>query len=211
MIAKYRWSTSPAAARPDARSRQHPRHRHRHPPPRPGHRPPRPAPRPENPRRGPVHLHPAAPAHPLPVLIVSDGICWIRTQDGTLWLAPEKEGWGIIWGYSGNGCHTLARLIDALLEDISAPAIRPGAPPHPAACTNCCATPCRPAPPPTPEPGCWPPGRAGPYRGGRRRHQRWPSSTVRAHDGPPHHRCRPPPHRSTWRRCGPKPYGPAPP
>ncbi|MGW1365009.1 hypothetical protein ACWCQP_47415 [Streptomyces chartreusis] len=59
-------------------------------------------------------------------ITLSSSICWIRTQDGTLWLAPEREGWGIGYGYSGNGCHTLARLVDALLEDISAPAIEVG-------------------------------------------------------------------------------------
>ncbi|MDX2762917.1 hypothetical protein [Streptomyces europaeiscabiei] len=63
---------------------------------------------------------------PLAALILRGSTCWIRTQDGTLWFAPERDGWGVGWGYSGNGCHTLARLIDVLLDDISAPAIRPG-------------------------------------------------------------------------------------
>ncbi|MFE6153605.1 hypothetical protein [Streptomyces sp. NPDC057889] len=57
-----------------------------------------------------------------------DVICWIRTQDDTLRLAPEQEGWGIGFGYAGNGCHALARLVDVLLEDISAPAVRPDDP-----------------------------------------------------------------------------------
>ncbi|MER6573851.1 hypothetical protein ABT288_48955 [Streptomyces sp. NPDC001093] len=61
---------------------------------------------------------------PLAALILSDNNCWIRTQDGTLWLAPERKGWGIGYGYSGNGCHALADLVAALLEDISTPAAR---------------------------------------------------------------------------------------
>ncbi|MGY0071751.1 hypothetical protein ACWZEH_34385 (plasmid) [Streptomyces sp. QTS137] len=69
---------------------------------------------------------------PLAALILSGHTCWIRTQDGTLWLAPEREGWGIGFGYSGTGCHTLARLVDVLLDDISAPAVEVGdsAAPH---------------------------------------------------------------------------------
>ncbi|MET7605886.1 hypothetical protein ABZS96_25905 [Streptomyces avermitilis] len=70
---------------------------------------------------------------PLEALTLSGGgnVCWIRPQDGTLWLAPEREGWGIGFGYSGNGCQTLARLVDVLLDDISAPAVRPEDPPAP--------------------------------------------------------------------------------
>jgi hypothetical protein len=70
---------------------------------------------------------------PLATLILSGSghSCWIRTQDGTLWLAPEREGWGIGFGYSGSGCHTLARLVDVLLDDISAPAARPNDPAAP--------------------------------------------------------------------------------
>ncbi|MGW1163395.1 hypothetical protein ACWD5Q_33100 [Streptomyces sp. NPDC002513] len=62
---------------------------------------------------------------PLAAVVLSGNLCWIRTQDGTLWIAPEQEGWGIGFGYAGNGCHALARLVDVLLEDISAPAVRP--------------------------------------------------------------------------------------
>lgn len=68
---------------------------------------------------------------PLAALVLSGGICWIRTEDQTLWLAPEREGWGIGFGYSGNGCHTLANLVDALLDDITAPAARPSDPKAP--------------------------------------------------------------------------------
>lgn len=68
---------------------------------------------------------------PLAALILSDNNCWIRTQDGALWLAPEREGWGIGYGYSGNGCHALADLVAALIEDISAPAARPNDPDAP--------------------------------------------------------------------------------
>ncbi|MFJ2627655.1 hypothetical protein ACIO6T_30715 [Streptomyces sp. NPDC087532] len=72
------------------------------------------------------------PTHsPLAALILSAGICWIRTQDGALWLAPERNDWGIGFGCSGNGCHTLARLVDVLLDDITAPAVRSGDPAAP--------------------------------------------------------------------------------
>lgn len=65
---------------------------------------------------------------PLAALTVSGGTCWIRTQDGQLWFAPERDGWGVSWGYSGTGCHNLAELLDVLLEDISAPPVDPGGP-----------------------------------------------------------------------------------
>ncbi|MDH6522522.1 hypothetical protein M2163_000968 [Streptomyces sp. SAI-135] len=68
---------------------------------------------------------------PLAELILSNNTSWVRTQDGTLWLAPERDGWGIGFGYSGNGCHTLARLVDVLLDDISAPAVKPHDPEPP--------------------------------------------------------------------------------
>ncbi|WP_329020306.1 hypothetical protein [Streptomyces sp. NBC_01601] len=64
---------------------------------------------------------------PLAALIVSGETSWIRTEDGTLWFAPAREGWGVSWGYSGTGCHTLAQLLGVLLDDISAPAVEPGA------------------------------------------------------------------------------------
>ncbi|MGW0885756.1 hypothetical protein [Streptomyces sp. NPDC002671] len=70
---------------------------------------------------------------PLAALVLSAGICWIRTEDQTLWLAPEREGWGIGYGYSGSGCLALARLVDVLLDDISAPAVRPHEPAAPRA------------------------------------------------------------------------------
>ncbi|MFI6149922.1 hypothetical protein [Streptomyces sp. NPDC051109] len=61
---------------------------------------------------------------PLAALTVSGHACWIRTQDGQLWFAPEHEGWGVSWGYGGTGCHNLAELLDVLLKDISRPAGR---------------------------------------------------------------------------------------
>ncbi|MEV6461540.1 hypothetical protein AB0M66_23260 [Streptomyces albidoflavus] len=69
----------------------------------------------------------------LATLTLSKGIAWVRTDDGTLWLAPERDDYGIGYGYSGTGCFTLARLIDALLDDITAPAVAPdsrGEPPR---------------------------------------------------------------------------------
>ncbi|WP_157849011.1 hypothetical protein [Streptomyces ochraceiscleroticus] len=67
----------------------------------------------------------------LAALTVSGDTCWIRTEDGELWFAPEHEGWGASWGYSGTGCHKLAQLLDMLLQDIAAPAVDPGAPEPP--------------------------------------------------------------------------------
>ncbi|MFJ5952589.1 hypothetical protein [Streptomyces noursei] len=64
---------------------------------------------------------------PLAALTVSGDTCWIRTNDGTLWFAPQREGWGVSWGYSGTCCHNLAQLLDILLKDISAPAAGPSA------------------------------------------------------------------------------------
>ncbi|RNG38004.1 hypothetical protein EEJ42_02160 [Streptomyces botrytidirepellens] len=64
------------------------------------------------------------PTHaPLAALILSDTACWIRTEDGMLWFAPEQEGRAVGWGCSGTGCHTLAQLVDRLLDDICAPAM----------------------------------------------------------------------------------------
>ncbi|MFF9786348.1 hypothetical protein [Streptomyces nigrescens] len=68
---------------------------------------------------------------PLAALTVSGDACWIRTEDGTLWFAPEREGWGVSWGYSGTGCHNLAQLLDILLKDVSAAAVEPNAPEPP--------------------------------------------------------------------------------
>ncbi|PVC80803.1 hypothetical protein [Streptomyces sp. CS014] len=68
---------------------------------------------------------------PLAALTVSGETSWIRTKDNTLWFAPERTGWGVSWGYSGTGCHNLAQLLDALLEDISTPPVTPGAPQPP--------------------------------------------------------------------------------
>jgi hypothetical protein len=62
----------------------------------------------------------------LATLTLSNGNAWVHTDDGTLWLVPERDGYGIGYGYSGTGCFTLARLIDALLDDITAPAVAPG-------------------------------------------------------------------------------------
>ncbi|TLQ39174.1 hypothetical protein [Streptomyces marianii] len=64
---------------------------------------------------------------PLAALILSGETSWVRTEDGTLWFAPAREGWGVSWGYSGTGCHTLAQLAGVLLDDISAPAMKAGA------------------------------------------------------------------------------------
>ncbi|MFD4170365.1 hypothetical protein ACQ5JZ_00090 [Streptomyces sp. ZG43] len=66
----------------------------------------------------------------LATLTLSNGTAWVRTDDGTLWLAPERDGYGIGYGYSGTGCLTLARLVDALRRHLR-PRCRPGR--HPGA------------------------------------------------------------------------------
>jgi hypothetical protein len=59
---------------------------------------------------------------PLTEVILSDPI-WIRTTDGTLYPAPHGSGFGLGWGYpSANGTGTLALLVDALLDDVTAKA-----------------------------------------------------------------------------------------
>lgn len=68
---------------------------------------------------------------PLAALTLSSHTVWIRTQDDTLWFAPERPGCGVSWGYPGTGCHTLAELLDALLADISAPPMTSGGPEAP--------------------------------------------------------------------------------
>ncbi|MEV4505397.1 hypothetical protein [Streptomyces klenkii] len=59
----------------------------------------------------------------------SDSNVWIRTaadpesgRAAGLWLAPHRPGAGLGYGYSGGGAHTLAQLLDALLDDTTAPA-----------------------------------------------------------------------------------------
>jgi hypothetical protein len=56
---------------------------------------------------------------------------WVRTTDGTLYLAPRTPGGGLSWGYEGSGPVTLAQLIDRLLSDITTdPATLHGTPPE---------------------------------------------------------------------------------
>ncbi|MEU2608840.1 hypothetical protein ACH0CM_20530 [Streptomyces albus] len=68
---------------------------------------------------------------PLAAVTVSDGVTWIRTEDGQLWFAPARVGYGVSWGYGGTGTATLAQLLDRLLDDISAPAVQPREPDAP--------------------------------------------------------------------------------
>ncbi|RNG38038.1 hypothetical protein EEJ42_01990 [Streptomyces botrytidirepellens] len=85
-------------------------------------------------RPGDVHTYTLQrlPTHSrLAALILSDNACWIRTEDGTLWFAPEREDYGLGWGSSCTGSRTLAQLVERLLDDISAPAMEPHAPQPP--------------------------------------------------------------------------------
>jgi hypothetical protein len=59
---------------------------------------------------------------PLDHVVLRDHQVWIRTRDGTLYLAPE-DGDGLTWGYRGNGPTTLAKLLNRLLDDVNAPAV----------------------------------------------------------------------------------------
>jgi predicted DNA-binding transcriptional regulator AlpA len=56
------------------------------------------------------------------VILGEEEVVWIRTQDRRLYIAPEQPGAGVSWGYTGSGPHTLAELLDRLLDDINAPA-----------------------------------------------------------------------------------------
>lgn len=61
---------------------------------------------------------------PLSEVTLSGGYTvWIRTSDGSLWLAPALPGRGLSWGYSGGGPTALALLLDRLLDDITGPPI----------------------------------------------------------------------------------------
>jgi hypothetical protein len=58
---------------------------------------------------------------PLAEVVLGDPI-WVRVQDGTLYIAPEHNYYGMAWGYSGSGPGTLALMLHRLLDDINAPA-----------------------------------------------------------------------------------------
>ncbi|MFF5282410.1 hypothetical protein [Streptomyces sp. 62] len=65
------------------------------------------------------------PSHfPLAEVTLSRDVCWNRTEDQSLWLAPKRSDYGIDYGHSGTGSRTLARLLDTLLDDISSPRCR---------------------------------------------------------------------------------------
>jgi hypothetical protein len=60
---------------------------------------------------------------PLKELILDrDAMIWVRTDDGVLYPAPRDSYYGLNWGYNGSGPGTLALLIEALLDDITAKA-----------------------------------------------------------------------------------------
>lgn len=61
-------------------------------------------------------------------LILTDYNAWIRTADGSIYLAPECPGNGVSHGYDGSGPWALAAVVDRLLDDIHAlaPSIRDG-------------------------------------------------------------------------------------
>ena len=64
---------------------------------------------------------------PLAYVTLCDRTVWIGTEDGEVWIAPQRPDNGLAWGYSGGGPYTLAQLLDRLLGDIVAPAIYIGA------------------------------------------------------------------------------------
>ncbi|WP_159031045.1 hypothetical protein [Streptomyces sp. 769] len=55
---------------------------------------------------------------PLAALTVGNRSVWIRTQDDTVFLAPQV-GASYTYGYAGGGPTALARLIDLLLDDVT--------------------------------------------------------------------------------------------
>ena len=55
---------------------------------------------------------------PLQELIL-DRPVWVRTADGTLYLAPRDHYWGLAWGYSGSGPGALAVLAGRLLQNVN--------------------------------------------------------------------------------------------
>lgn len=58
---------------------------------------------------------------PLAELILEKPV-WVRTEDGTLYPAPQFTPYGPKWGYQGSGPTILAALADLLLDDITATA-----------------------------------------------------------------------------------------
>jgi hypothetical protein len=56
-----------------------------------------------------------AAASPLAALILDNSI-WVRTQDGTLYLASKHHYFGLNWGYSGSGPRALAVLAHRMLS-----------------------------------------------------------------------------------------------
>jgi hypothetical protein len=72
---------------------------------------------------------------PLAEVILSHGTVWIRTDDGRLWLAPNISGIDLSLtdsgSHGGSGPAALTNLLDKLLDDITAPAVRNhGTPPQ---------------------------------------------------------------------------------
>ncbi|HWD02508.1 MAG TPA: hypothetical protein VG674_08665 [Amycolatopsis sp.] len=68
----------------------------------------------------PDHLPPGSPL----AALILDGEVWVRTEDGTLYLAPLDTNTGLGWGFSGAGPYALAILTSKLLNDIAAPGAR---------------------------------------------------------------------------------------
>jgi hypothetical protein len=66
---------------------------------------------------------------PLKSVILSGSTVWIVTRDDRLWIAPERPGLGLAWGYGGSGPYTLAILIERLLDEIISPGVNSFDPP----------------------------------------------------------------------------------
>ncbi len=68
-------------------------------------------------------LHTAIPQR-LPAVsrlaeLILDQPIWVRTEDGTLYPAPQDHYYGLNWGYSGTGPGVLAALTAKLLDDVN--------------------------------------------------------------------------------------------
>lgn len=72
----------------------------------------------------PLRLTTSSPLREL--ILAQRNEIWIRTEDGSVYPAPQRFGSGLSWGYGGTGPRTLALLAETLLDDIAAEAVQVG-------------------------------------------------------------------------------------